>query len=263
MNDTVGIAEAVASRHRELAGVLEATQPDIVSADSQLPGWSRLNIVCHLRYGAQASHRMTSDAQAGQPAAFYPGGRSAQRPSTLHPGPQESPADVVQSLIEASAALDELWAQIPPEAWDGTTVHEPEDNPDIGPITLLQLAILRLTEVEVHGTDLDLGLSDWSDPFIDAALPMRIAWLPRRHTPSQAPSGSWNLVATDGPSFNVAVSQGVVSASPGKACQADATISGPKADLLGLLLGRVDVADLDIAGDETTARRFATTSPPP
>ncbi|MCY3631850.1 MAG: maleylpyruvate isomerase N-terminal domain-containing protein [bacterium] len=91
----VGIAEAVASRHRELAGVLEAVEPDIVSADSQLPGWSRLNIVCHLRYGAQASHRMTSDALAGQPTAFYPGGVSAQRPSTLHPGPQESPADVV------------------------------------------------------------------------------------------------------------------------------------------------------------------------
>ena len=259
----VGIAEAVASRHHELAGVLEATQPDIVSADSQLPGWSQLNIVCHLRYGAQASHRMTSDALAGRPTAFYPGGRSAQRPSTLHPGPQQSPADVVQSLIEASAALDELWAQIPPGAWEGTTVCEPEDNPDIGPVTLLQLAILRLTEVEVHGTDLDLGLCDWSDPFIDAALPMRIAWLPRRHTPSQAPSGSWNLVATDGPSFNVAVSQGVVSASPGKADQADATISGTKAGLLGLLLGRVDVADLTIAGDEAAARRFATMFPPP
>ena len=92
---------------------------------------------------------------------------------------------------------------------------------------------------------------------------MRIAWLPRRHTPSQAPSGSWNLVATDGPSFNVAVSQGAITASPGKTYQADATISGPKADLLGLLLGRVDVADLTIAGDEITARRFATTFPPP
>jgi len=68
---------------------------------------------------------MTSDALAGQPTAFYPGGRSAQRPSTLHPGPQQSPADAVQSLIEASAALDELWAQIPPEAWDRRrTPHE-------------------------------------------------------------------------------------------------------------------------------------------
>ena len=263
MTSGTEIAAAVAARHSELASALEAIDPKTLLGASGLPGWNRLTIVCHLRYGAQATKRMTRDALAGLPTAFYPGGRSAQRPSTLHPGPQESPADVVQSLVEASAALDELWAQIPPTAWDGTTVCEPDDNPDIGPITLLQLAILRLTEVEVHGTDLDLGLCDWSDPFIDAALPMRIAWLPQRHTPSQAPSGSWNLVATDGPSFNVAVSQGVVSASPGRAHQADATISGPKADLLGLLLGRVDIADLAIAGDETTARRFATTFPPP
>ena len=116
----------------------------------------------------------------------------------------------MQSLIEARAALDELWAQIPPEAWDGTTVCEPADNPDIGPITLLQLAIWRLTEVEAHGTDLDVGLCDWSDPIIDAALPMRIAWLPRRHIPSQAPSGSWNLVATDGPSFTVRTLNGLL-----------------------------------------------------
>jgi len=33
---------------------------------------------------------------------------------------------VVQSLIEASAALDELWAQILPGAWGGTTVCEPD-----------------------------------------------------------------------------------------------------------------------------------------
>ena len=170
---------------------------------------------------------------------------------------------MVQSLIEASAALDELWAQIPPEGWDGTTVHEPEDNPDIGPITLLQLAILRLTEVEVHGTDLDLGLSDWSEPFIDAALPMRIVWLPRRHTPSQGLIGLMEPRGHRRPIVQRGSVQGVVSASPGKAHQVDATISGSKADLLGLQLGRVDVAHLTIAGDETTGRRFAATFPPP
>ena len=257
------IAAAVAARHRELSNVLEATDPGTLWGASELPGWSRLTIVCHLRYGAQASERMTRDALAGLPTGFYPGGRSAQRPSTLRPGSDENAADVVQSLRECSAALDELWAHTPAEAWETATIHEPEDNLDIGSITLMQLAILRLTEVEVHGTDLDLGLSDWSDTFIDAALPMRIAWLPRRHASVRSSSGSWNLVSTEGPSFNVAVSQGGVSASHGKANQADVTISGAKADLLGLLLGRVDIADLTIAGDETTARRFAATFPPP
>lgn len=263
MTSGMEIAAAVAARHRELNNVLEATDPGVLFEASGLPGWSRLTIVCHLRYGAQASERMTSDAHVGLPTGFYPHGRSAQRPSTLQPGPDETAADVVQSFRQCSAALDELWAHISAEAWESITMHEAEDNPDIGSITLVQLAILRLTEVEVHGTDLDLGLSDWSNTFIDAALPMRVAWLPRRHAPSQASSGSWNLVATDGPAFNVAVSQGVVSASHGEACQADATISGPKADLLGLLLGRVAIADLTVAGDETAARQFATTFPPP
>ena len=256
------IAAAVAARHRELARVLEATDPKTLLEDSELPGWSRLTIMCHLRYGAQASERMTSDALAGLPTGFYPNGRSAQRPSTLRPGLDENAADVVQSFRECGAALDELWVHIPAQAWETTTIHEPEDNSELGSITLIQLAILRLTEVEVHGTDLGLGLSDWSNTFIDAALPMRIAWLSRRRFPSQTSLGSWNLVATDGPSFNVAVPQGEVSTSHGEANQADVTISGPKADLLGLLLGRVGIEDLITAGDEAAARRFATTFPP-
>ena len=256
------ISAAVAARHRELDSVFEAIDPKTLLEASELPGWSRLTIVCHLRYGAQASERMTSDALAGRPTAFYPDGRSAQRPPTLRPGPGENASNVVRSLRECSAALDELWAHIPAEAWETTTIHEPEDNPEIGSITLMQLAILRLTEVEVHGTDLDLGLSDWSDTFIDAALPMRIAWLPRQHFPSQASSGSWNLVATDGPSFNVAVSQGEVSASQSAHDAADATISGSKADLLGFLLGRVAIAELAFSGDESAALQFTTSFPP-
>ncbi|MEL6983369.1 MAG: maleylpyruvate isomerase N-terminal domain-containing protein, partial [Actinomycetota bacterium] len=46
---------------------------------SHLPGWDRLTIACHLRFGAQASERMTTEALAGAPAAFYPKGRSHQR----------------------------------------------------------------------------------------------------------------------------------------------------------------------------------------
>lgn len=263
MTSGMEIAAAVAARHRELSNVLEAADPGTLLEASELPGWSRLTIVCHLRYGAQASERMPSDALAGLPTGFYPDGRSAQRPPTLQPGPDENAADVVQSFRECSAMLDEYWAQISPEAWETTTIHEPQDNPDIGSITLMQLAILRLTEVEVHGTDLDLRLSDWGNTFVDTALPMRIAWLTGRRFPSQASLCSWNLVATDGPSFNVAVSHGAASASHSEAFQADVTISGSKADLLGLLLGRVAIADLTITGDETAARRFATTFPPP
>lgn len=36
----------------------------------------------------------------------------------------------------------------------------------------------NLTEQEVHGTDLVLfGIDDWHCTFVDAALPVRLAWL--------------------------------------------------------------------------------------
>ncbi len=257
------IAAAVAMRHRELSRVLETIDLETLLGESELPGWSRLTIVCHLRYGAQASEQMTSDALADLPTGFYPGGRAAQRPSTLQPAPDESAADVIQSFNESSAVLDETWSHIPAEAWDETTTREPVGNPDLGSFTLKELAILRLTEVEVHGTDLDLGLSDWSDTFINAAWPMRVTWLPRRHSISKSSPISWNLVPTDGPAFNVSVRQAEVTVSEGTGDNAGVVISGSQAQLLGMLLGRVDISRLAVSGNEVTALQFPNAFLPP
>ena len=70
MTSGVEIAAAVSARSRELINVLEASDPGTRLEASELPGWSRLTIVRHLRYGAQASERMTSDALAGLPTGF-------------------------------------------------------------------------------------------------------------------------------------------------------------------------------------------------
>ena len=154
---------------------------------SLLPGWTRLTVACHLRYGAEALRQMTLDALAGRPASYYPGGRSTQRPGTLEPRPGESPTDVVLSLLAASAALDEVFDAV--DDWT-IVVREPEDNFDLGPQPLGYLPLVRLTEVEVHGTDLDLGLPDWSDVLIREGLAMRLDRVARR-TPL-AP-GAWSL----------------------------------------------------------------------
>jgi hypothetical protein len=144
------------------AGLLDA---------SLLPGWSRLTIACHLRYGARALAWVTDDAVAGRPTSFYPRGRAEQRPATLVPEPGESPADVVASLQDASAALHERWRGV--TDWT-VAVTEPDDNRDLGPVSLGRLALVRLTEVEVHGTDVAIGLGPWSHVFVREALPMRL-----------------------------------------------------------------------------------------
>ncbi len=59
-------------------------------------------------------------------------------------------------------------------------IVEPPDNPDLGPVELRRLALARLTEVEVHGTDLDVGRTTWNEMFVRNVLPMRLEWLNSR-----------------------------------------------------------------------------------
>jgi uncharacterized protein (TIGR03083 family) len=155
---------------------------------SLLPGWSRLTIACHLRYGAEAFTRLVVDTLAGLPTAYYPGGRDEVRPGTLLPRGDE---DVVASLREESALLDAALASV-------TDWSTPIDEPEGIFHTLAHLPVFRLTEVEVHGTDLGIGLPPWSAVLIEHGLPLRLARLAER-TP-QAP-GAWrigDLVLGDG-----------------------------------------------------------------
>lgn len=211
------VLRQVATSTRALCDALEATD---LLAPSELPGWSRLTIACHLRYGAEAMRWMTLDAVAGRRTAYYPEGRAGQRPGTLEPRTGESAADVVRSLREASTALDDTWRAV--TDWS-ITVREPDDNVDLGPYPLVHMPLFRLTEIEVHGTDLGIGLPEWSDVLIRDALPMRLDRLARR-TP-QAP-GAWALnsfVVGDGSEPEV--------------------IEASDRDLFALLLGRAELSE--------------------
>lgn len=164
------IAQAVMARHREIAERIHDVEEAYLLQPSRLPGWDRLTVLCHLRYGAVASRQITQATLDGRAAAFYPKGRQHQRPETLQRSNGESVIAVAASLDVESQSLDETWACIGDDQWR-LTIHEPSDNVDLGPITLWTLALLRLTEVEVHGHDLDLGLSPWSATFVESCSP--------------------------------------------------------------------------------------------
>lgn len=262
--DPGALAAACERRTDQLVEALGALAEPALLAPSSLPGWSQLTIVCHLRYGAEALGAMTEATLAGRPASYYPEGRATQRPGTLEPRPGERPGDAVESLAAASASLHERWRALDARQWDlGLT--EPPDNPDLGPMPLATLALLRLTEVEVHGTDLALGLPDWSDVFVQAALPLRVARLWTRQRAGNATDGSWLLVAEDGPAHLVVVRDGALTeagpADPG--ATATARIEATSRDLVALLLGRPTRRPLRFAGDSDLARAFTSAFPGP
>jgi uncharacterized protein (TIGR03083 family) len=246
---------------------LSALSDADLDAPSLLPGWTLLTITCHLRFGARTLLDMTADARAGREASYYPGGRDRQRPGTLEPEVGESPSDVVRSLAAAADALDRAWVGVDDDEWSAE-VREPPGNPDLGPVVLAHLALSRLTEVEVHGTDLGIGLGDWSPEFAAVALPYRV-WRLQLRTPRRTPGapeqGSWLLRAIDGPSYRVTVTGRSVDADTVEAAGARtaAVIEGSSRDLLALLLGRRATGPLATSGDRALGDAFSTWFPGP
>lgn len=210
---------------------------------------------------------MTRSAVQGVPVAYSPEGREVQRHGTLVPLPGESPQDVVNSLAVLSEELNELWTTLDSDAW-GVEIVEPRDNPDLGPIPLGRLPLLRLTEVEVHRTDLGLNLADWSEIFIRTVLPMRLERLNIRRANHRALdrelTGSWLLRASDGPTYKVSVDGTKVESRPvPRDARARAVIEASSRDLLALLLGRALFTPPVIAGDITFGQSFVRAFPGP
>jgi uncharacterized protein (TIGR03083 family) len=253
------IAAAVADRTAELIEALRDLDEPGWQAPSRLEGWSRLTVACHLRYGAEALVRMTTETIAGRPCSFYPQGRAAQRPGTLVPRPGEDNHAVVRSLAASAEKLNRLWARLDAE-WN-LVVIQPKATRDLSSLPLVAQALLRLTEVEVHGEDLRLGLTDWSTVFVSAALPFRLERLNlsyRLHQSGPRPQSSWILAATDGRAYRVALSGTTIESRPAtEGDTADATIEGSSRDLLALLVGRPPQRPLSIAGNRATATEFS------
>ena len=261
------LAKTAAGRSAPLIDRLATLDDEQLAASSALPGWSRLTIVCHLRYGTTAMLRMTDDALAGRETAYYPEGRATQRPRTLQPSPGETPADVLADWRRAALALDGRWRALGDGDW-ATTVVEPADNPDLGRVPLARLALARLTEVDVHGTDLMVGAPEWSDVLVEVALPVRLGWLATRRsnhrTVDDAVQGTWLLEADEGLRWAVTVERGRVRSQPAVGDEhADASIAGPARDLLALLLGRAPRRPLRLGGDARLASSFGDAFPGP
>jgi uncharacterized protein (TIGR03083 family) len=266
-HDRRALIPIVARRTGRIVASLRELDPDDLLAPSQLPGWSRLTIACHLRYGAEASARMTSAALVGDPAAFYPEGRSHQRPSTLFPRSGEPPGAVIDSLAHRSGLLEALWSGLDEAAWR-LDVVEPQDNPDLGTVDVERLLLLRLTEVEVHGCDLGLGLPDWDEQFVRFVLRMRLAWLNTRWTNHRQADdeleGSWLLVGSTAPAYRITLEHSVVESAPApRGDPARSVIEGTNRDLLALLLGRPTIEPLRITGDLAFGEAFTAVFPGP
>ena len=166
------------------------------------------------------------------------------------------------SLENECAALDALWTNLSEEDWQRRI-----DDPDHGAIAVSRLLVLRLTEAEVHGSDLNLpGLDAWDDLFVDRVLPLRLAWLERaRHHPDADVSlnGSW-LISDGHACWRVVADGHNVRAHDADAkADADCGIAGSRRDLLAWILGRPTEEPIAHSGNLALANSFKRAFPGP
>jgi maleylpyruvate isomerase len=151
-------------------------------APSQLPGWTVAQVVTHIARNADSVTRMLDGARAGRVDEQYPGGIEA-REAAIDAGAVRATAELVDDVRTSGARLVAVAEAITPELWAagrGRVVTGIE-------LPLWRLIASRWREVEIHHGDCGLGYSwaDWSDAFVDRALPLRLAEVNERQPPGE------------------------------------------------------------------------------
>jgi maleylpyruvate isomerase len=245
-----------------LSASLTRLPADALDGPSLLEGWRRAHVLSHLTNVAEALTRMTGDALAGKPTVMYRGGR-AQRDADIETTATTRQPELIDGFRRSSDRLLSTWRRVAANHW--TT---PVEQPEFGTIQLGRLVALRLTEVEVHHSDLALGFGPrrWSRDFTHTCLPLRVAALARmrrRPDADHAIRGTWLLVCDDlARQWRVEADGDAIDITETGA-RADTVFRGTANDLVAFLLGRQDPAMLAVEGDAARARTFKRAFPGP
>lgn len=161
--------------HRRLLADLDGLDDATARRPSRLPGWTVGHVLTHLARNADSHARVLAGVARGEEPERYPGGR-AQRDGEIDAGAGRPAAALVADVRTSAGRLEEHWATLAPEAWDGAGWSAGRREP------ARRLPWLRWREVEIHHHDLGLGfdLEQWSDEYVRRELAeAAMAWRAR------------------------------------------------------------------------------------
>lgn len=225
-----GVLEDLADATASLIAGVRGLTDEQARGQSLLPDWTRGHVLTHLARNAEGGTRLLTWARTGVPSYQYPS--AGERAAAIEAGAGRPAAALVTDLRATAAAFLQAAALMPAGGWDyqvtWTSGHA-------GPAADVPPA--RLTEVQVHHVDLNLGFgpADWP-----AAWAGELLAEVTRQVAEEAPRLSGRLRAADtGRSFRL-----------GGGAGGSGEITGTEAELLAWLLGRSDGAGLarNVAG---------------
>jgi maleylpyruvate isomerase len=208
----VAAATVLLHASADRVGDSEAREPSL------LPGWSRGHLLTHLARNADSLRNLLTWARTGVPTPQY--SSPQERSEGIERGAARPAAELLADLRESAAALDAAAASLPEAAWAAHVAGTGDDGH-----TAWYTLWRRLTEVEIHHADLDLGYgpADWPEAFATYGLEQYAGLLTSARSPAAV------LRSSDAPV--------VVRIGP-PADQPATTVTGPVRDLLAWLTGR-------------------------
>jgi maleylpyruvate isomerase len=208
----VGAATGLLRQSAERLSDQQAREPSL------LPGWSRGHVLAHVARNADSLRNLLIWARTGveTPQYSHPG----ERAEGIEAGAGRPSAELLADLDASSAALDAEAARLADTAWQAQ-VRGTGGNEHPAWYILWR----RLTEVELHHVDLDLGYTaaDWPQPFAAYGLEQVAANFAGPNSPAVLlRSSDAPVVAQIGPTGAPLV----------------CTVTGPVRSLLAWLAGR-------------------------
>ncbi len=149
------LVTAILRAHSRLGGAIEPLTDAHVRAPSLLPDWSRGHVLAHISGIGAAAARQLEYARRGEQVDVYDGGRPA-RDAAIEAAAPAPAADHVHAVHRATERVEQALTALAPADWSRPVRYRD------GVVRDMALAWWR--EIEIHTTDLDLGLdaAGWS-----------------------------------------------------------------------------------------------------
>ena len=136
-----------------------------ITAPSALPGWTRGHVLTHLARNADGLVNLLTWARTGVETPQYVS--MAQRDADIEAGATRPAADLRTDLCAACTRFAAAVAEMPAEAWPTVVTWRSGRSAPAAHVMWT-----RLSEVEIHHVDLDLGYrpADWNVAFAARVL---------------------------------------------------------------------------------------------
>jgi maleylpyruvate isomerase len=169
------VLDGCRASHRRLLATMGHFDHDAVRAPSNLAGWTVGHVLTHLARNADSHTRMLRAALSGDAVEQYADG-AVGRAEAIDAGASREASALRDDVARSTAELEETWAAMTPDAWDGHGLTRGRQWP------CRTLPYARWREVEVHHADLGRGYgqSDWPIDYVDRELPLVLATVPER-----------------------------------------------------------------------------------